>query len=65
MKMSFKLLLCALFCCGLMSLCVAASAQSVGSAGTKENLDLPVDAGGENITEEEDAPEVVEDSAEA
>ena len=58
MKMSFKLLLCALFCCGLMSLCVAASAQSVGSAGTKENLDLPVDAGGENITEEEDAPEV-------
>ena len=52
MKMSFKLLLCALFCCGLMSLCVDASAQNVGSTGTKENLDLPVDAGGENITEE-------------
>ena len=59
MKMSFKLLLCTLFCCGSLALCVDASAQNVGSVGIKENLDLPVDAGGENITEEEDAPEVV------
>ena len=51
MKMSFKLLLCALFCCGLMTLCVDASAKNVGSVGTKENLALPVDAGGDNIPE--------------
>ena len=33
MKMSFKLLLCALFCCGSLALCVDASAQNVGSVG--------------------------------
>ena len=58
MKMSLKFLLCTLFCCATLGLCVDARAQDVGSVGTKENLDLPVDAVGENITEE-DAPEVV------
>ena len=58
MKMSLRLLLWGLFCCGTLTLSVEARAQDVGSVGTKENLDLPVDAVGENITEE-DAPEVV------
>ena len=59
MKMSLRFLLCALFCCGALTFSAALSAQDVGSVGTKENLDLPVDAVGENVTEEEDAPEVV------
>ena len=54
MKMSLKLL----FCCATLGFCVDTMGQNVGSVGTKENLDLPVDAVGENITEE-DAPEVV------
>ena len=54
MKMSLKLL----FCCATLGFCVDTMAQNVGSVGIKENLDLPVDAVGENITEE-DAPEVV------
>ena len=59
MKMSLRFLLCALFCCGALTFSAALSAQDVGSVGTKDNLDLPVDAVGENVTEEEDAPEVV------